>query len=299
MVHDLLSMTGYGESRAEIGPYAVEVTVRSVNSRYLDFRFKAPSMCSHLEPLVRRKVQQRLLRGKVDLNLQVSVAPDAGEQAVQVNRGLAKAYKELFETLQHDLALQDGDIPLSLIVGQRDVLQTMPDPALMRSHTDAYLAAVEQALEMMVAMQTAEGEALKVELLGRCQLLEGLIGEVTECVKTLPAILRDRLVGRITELLDGVGLVDENRIYQEAAQQAEKADVTEEIVRFKSHCQQFCATVAGGKGARGKKLDFIIQEMLREINTVGSKSSLLPVAQHVIRVKDELEKLREQVQNVA
>ncbi len=133
----------------------------------------------------------------------------------------------------------------------------------------------------------------------RCQKLESLIEEISHLVQGLPELIRDKLVARIKSLLAGLAPIEDSRVYQEAAQIAERADVTEELVRFKSHCQQFAMTIGEQVGPRGKKLDFIIQELLRETNTIGSKAAALPVLQLVVQVKDELEKLREQVQNVA
>jgi uncharacterized protein (TIGR00255 family) len=296
----LCSMTGFGESRAEIGSYTVMVTVRSVNSRYLDFRFKAPSICAFMEPMVRQRVKQLLVRGKVELNLALSRNPAAADAPVQVDIGLARAYKQIFLQLQQELGLTPGDIPLSLLAAQPEVLvRNSLDADQVSSHAEQYLEVVEEALRFLREMQEVEGRALQEDLLVRCEQLESLLDEVSLLVQDYPQVIRDRLAERIKKLLDGLAPVDEERVYQEAAQLAEKADITEEIVRFKSHCQQFFRTIREQTGSRGKKLDFIIQELLRETNTIGSKASSLPVVQVVVQIKDELEKLREQVQNVA
>ena len=300
MVETLLSMTGYGESQAEVGQHTVMVTARSVNSRYLDFRFKAPSICSYMEPLVRQLIKKLLARGKVELSLSITRNPDAEETSLQADLGLARAYKNIFSQLQQDLDLELTDIPLSLIVGQPEVLlKSSVDAKTVSNHTDQYLLVIEKALRSLRVMQEAEGEALQADLLMRCRKLESLIGEISLLVQGLPELIRDKLVVRIKSLLDGLAPIDDSRVYQEAAQIAERADVTEELVRFKSHCQQFSLTIGEQVGPRGKKLDFIIQELLRETNTIGSKAAALPVLQLVVQVKDELEKLREQVQNVA
>ncbi len=300
MANTLLSMTGYGESQAEVGSCTATVTVRSVNSRYLDFRFKAPSICAYMEPMVRQLIKKLLARGKVELSLSITRNPDAEETSLQVDLGLARAYKNIFSQLQQDLDLELTDIPLSLIVGQPDVLlKNSVDARSVSEHTDQYLLVIEEALQALRVMQEAEGKALQADLLMRCQKLESLIEEISLLVQGLPQLIRDKLVGRIKSLLDGLAPIDDSRIYQEAAQVAERADITEELVRFKSHCQQFAMTIGEQAGSRGKKLDFIIQELLRETNTIGSKAADLPVLQLVVQVKDELEKLREQVQNVA
>lgn len=300
MAESLLSMTGYGEAQAEVGPYTVMVTARSVNSRYLDFRFKAPSICSYMEPQVRQLIKKLLARGKVELSLSITRNPDAEETSLQVDLGLARAYKNAFLQLQQDLTLESMNIPLSLIVAQPEVLlKRSVDAKVVSQHTDQYLLVIEKALQSLRAMQQTEGEILQEDLLMRCKKLESLLDEISQSVQGLPELIRDKLVGRMKSLLDGLAPIDDERIYQEAAQLAERADVTEELVRFKSHCQQFSMTIGEQVGPRGKKLDFIIQELLRETNTIGSKAAALPVLQLVVQVKDELEKLREQVQNVA
>jgi len=295
----LFSMTGYGEAERAIGPYRVTVSVRAVNSRFLDCRFKAPAMLGHLEPQARKLVQRHVLRGKVDLNIQLQADDTAAEQLVQVNIALARGYLRAFLRLQRELGLAAGDIPLSLLVSQRDVLLNSPEPETLREEAANYLAVIEQALQALRTMQAAEGESLKADLLARIGQLEELLAAIAEQVEPLPAAIRDRLLARMEKLLAGTEMADDSRLYQEAALQAEKADVTEEMVRFRSHCQQFRQTITMQAGARGKKLDFIIQELLRETNTIGSKASCLPVAGTVIQIKNELEKLREQVQNIA
>ena len=295
----LRSMTGYGEAKAEIGAYMVMVNVRAVNSRYFDFRFKAPAVLGYLEPAARKLGQQFFQRGKIDLNILLNVNDAAAEQPVQANVALAKGYYQALLKLRQELGLPGGEIPLSLIVSQREVLQHTPELETLRAEREQYLAVIQQSLLAVRTMQVEEGENLKISLLAMIKHLEVLIEEIASQVIDLPTVIRDRLFAKMQSLLAGIEPFDENRLYQEAAMQAEKADVTEELVRFRSHCQQFCQTVERQTGARGKKLDFIIQELLREANTIGSKVSCLPVVQTVILIKNELEKLREQVQNVA
>ena len=300
MAETLLSMTGYGESQAEVAHYTVTATVRSVNSRFLDFRFKAPAVGFFMEPLARNLAKEWLARGKVELSLSITRRPDAEETVVRADFGLARAYKNIFLQLQQELGLQTADIPLSLIAAQPEVLlPNSIDPEEIKKHTEQFLLVIEKALRSLRAMQAAEGEALQADLLMRCRKLESLIEEISRSVQGLPELIRDKLATRIKNLLDGIVPVDDARVYQEAAQLAERADITEELVRFRSHCRQFSLTIEDQAGPRGKKLDFIIQELLREINTIGSKAAALPVLELVVQVKDELEKLREQVQNVA
>lgn len=300
MAESLLSMTGYGESQAELGGYTALVTVRSVNSRYLDFRFKAPVFCAYLEPRVRQLAKKLLLRGKVEVSLTIVRSPDSAEAPVRVDMALAHAYKNIFAQLQCELALAAQAVPLSLIVAQPDVIvRESVDARSVNAYTDSYLELIEQALRSLISMQEAEGQVLQEDLLMRCSRLESLINEISQLVQGLPDMIRDKLVVRMKALLEGLAPIDDVRVYQEAAQIADRADVTEELVRFQSHCQQFVTTICEQTGPRGKKLDFIIQELLRETNTIGSKASALPVLHVVVQVKDELEKLREQVQNIA
>ncbi len=296
---ELLSMTGYGEAEAAIGPFLASVSLRAVNSRYLDLRFKAPSVLAFLEPEARKLVQTHIWRGKVEVGIQLQLQTAAAGSAVQVNIPLARGYLEAFRQLQRELGLAAAEVPLALLVSQREVLQSGPEPEMVREDADSYLALVERAVLALRSMQVVEGQALKADLLARVEHLESLLAEISAQAAALPAAVRERLAARMQVLLAGRAGLDDDRLYQEAALQAEKADITEELVRFRSHCQQFRQTVTGQGGARGKKLDFIIQELLRETNTIGSKASCLPVAQTVILLKNELEKLREQVQNIA
>ncbi|NIA19421.1 MAG: hypothetical protein GWP07_03165, partial [Xanthomonadaceae bacterium] len=184
MAETLLSMTGYGESQAEVGHYTVMVTARSVNSRYLDFRFKAPSICSYMEPLVRQLSKKLLSRGKVELSLSITRDPEAEETSLQADLGLARAYKNIFTKLQQDLGLVLTDIPLSLIVSQPEVLlKNSVDAKAVRNHTDQYLLVIENALRSLRVMQETEGEALQADLLMRCRKLESLIGEISPLVQ--------------------------------------------------------------------------------------------------------------------
>lgn len=177
MADTLLSMTGYGEAQAEVGAYMVMATVRSVNSRYLDFRFKAPSICAYMEPQVRQLTKKLLLRGKVELSLAIDRNSDVEELSVQADFALARAYHNIFSQIQRDLALESTDIPLSLIVSQPEVLlKNTVDPKDISSNTDQYQAVIEKALRSLKTMQETEGGVLQADLLKRCQRLQILIG---------------------------------------------------------------------------------------------------------------------------
>ncbi|MCK4378965.1 MAG: hypothetical protein KAW01_06450, partial [Deltaproteobacteria bacterium] len=195
--------------------YTVMVTARSVNSRYLDFRFKAPSICAYMEPLVRQLIKKLLARGKVELGLSITRDPEAEETSLQADLGLARAYKNIFTQLQQDLGLELTDIPLSLIVGQPEVLlKNRIDSKAVSNYTDQYLLVIEKALRSLRLMQEAEGEVLQADLLMRCQKLESLMEEISHLVQGLPELIRDKLVVRIKSLLAGLAPIDDSRVYQ-------------------------------------------------------------------------------------
>jgi uncharacterized protein (TIGR00255 family) len=295
MIH---SMTGFGRSNAEVEGTRFDVEVRSVNHRHLDVRVKVPKAYNTLEAEVRSQVQGRLDRGKVDLSV-VNPSGSAAATKVKIDTEVATQYIEVGKEFEERYGLSVGlDVSsLFLLPGvSRTVEVEIPEEEVRT----AVLAAVDQALSALEVMRAAEGKNLERDVRERLQRIEELAdglearsGEVMQTVK-------ERLTARAKELTEEVGGLDEARLHQEVVMAADKLDVVEEIVRLRSHVGQFVSildeTRRGCPG--GRRLDFLLQEMGREANTIGSKANDASMAHSVVELKTELERIREQVQNI-
>lgn len=288
------SMTGYGKAETTTGDGKLTVEIRSVNHRYGEVSVKLPRLFLPLEAELRRRVADRLKRGKIDLFVQFETV-NGTAQAPQVNMALAKAYNDAFVSIRQALGIGEP-VSLGLIAAQRDVLvsqETSPD--LDRIAGDLY-AVLDSSLESMEAMRLREGEALAAEIAGRLATVTDLVQQVATRAPVAVAGNTERLKERISRLL-GETPLDETRLAQETAIMADRMDITEELVRLQSHFRQFSSTLALAEPV-GRKLDFLLQEMNREVNTIGSKANDGEITTLVVDLKAELEKIREQVQNI-
>lgn len=290
------SMTGFG--RADVNGEASVLTVeaRSVNHRHLEIALRFPRVLASLEPDARKMIQSRLERGRVDVTVQYGPAPGRAVQQLRVDAALAGDYLGQARALSSTLGLGD-DVPLGWILDRPGVLRVEdvepPDPAtLWPSLEDA----LNRALNGLVAQRTIEGAALAVELGALAGDLQGFVNEVGARAPVAAARREERLRERLRSLLVDAG-VDEARIVTEAAVWADKTDVTEELARLRSHLEQLRQMLDKG-GPVGRPLDFLIQELNREVNTIGSKADDLDVSQAVIAAKSVIEKMREQIQNL-
>jgi len=295
MIH---SMTGFGNARFRVGDFTFELEVRSVNHRHFDARIRLPRLLTNLEPDVRARLSARLARGKVDLSV---IAPEGGALAPRLDVDLAAAREYL--AAARALAESDG------VAGELDAASLLSLPGvsrfvepeladgLLRERT---LAAVDEALTALFAMRASEGAALARDLRARLDRALELTAEIEQRSGLIQEAVRERLRKRARQLEAETGLLDEARLHQEIAIAAERMDVTEEIVRLRSHVDQFRELLdAAGPGRPvGRQLEFLLQELAREANTIGSKGSDAPIAHWVVELKTELERLREQVQNV-
>ena len=288
------SMTGYGSGKAELGGKTFTVEIKSVNSRYSDFSIKMPRVYTFLEDPVRKAASARINRGKVDIYINVESSGD-DDSVVKVNEALAREYLEGLRTLSASLNISSNAtaetflrIPDVFTVDKAD-----EDEALILK---TVLEALSIALDGFDTMRIAEGEKLAGDLR---EHLGFILNATSEVEKRSPEIVKEyraRIEERMRDIL-GSATYDETRLLTEVAIFADKVNVNEETVRLKSHVDQFTKMLDEG-GSVGRKIDFLIQEMNREINTIGSKSNDLDVARIVIDVKAEIEKLREQIQNV-
>ena len=288
------SMTGFGRGEVEQGGRVWTAEIRCVNNRYLDLKMKLPRGYSSLEEKIRKKVAETHLRGRVDLFL--SVSGDFSDlQEVKVNLALAGDYRNALQALADEFGLESDITP--------QMLASYPD-VLTREQQDEDLAVVWGMAEKVIdtalwscdTMRSQEGEALAADLMARLKFFEKTIENIE---KNIPELLEQRqknLQERLEKLLANVQL-DPARLAQEVAMISDKTDVTEEIVRLRCHIAQFTLFLAEESGV-GRKLDFLIQEFLREVNTLASKINDANVAHLTVDLKSELEKMREQVQNI-
>ncbi|BEH09777.1 MULTISPECIES: YicC/YloC family endoribonuclease [Geobacter] len=288
------SMTGYGKSVVETDTGRTIVEIRSVNHRYGEVYVKMPRTLLAFENDVRKAVGDRLKRGKIEVFVQREEAV-GGENLPSVNIPLAKAYRDAFEQLKRELDLADP-VTLPLILSQRDVLSAREEDGNEDALRGELLGAVRGAVEAMEAMRLREGEALFADLTARRRTLSDIIERIALRAPAMVAEYAARLRERLTQLLSGTTL-DETRFAQEVALMADRSDITEELVRFRSHLVQFDDTLKLSEPV-GRKLDFLMQEFNREVNTIGSKAGDADTAALVVELKAELEKIREQVQNI-
>ena len=291
------SMTGYGRARKTLNGRDITVEVRSVNNRYLDCSVKVPRAYIFAEDALKALVQKSASRGKVDVFVTVA-STGAEETIVSVNEPLAKSYFAAIKTL-YSLG---GDSWVKSSCYATD-LARLPDVlTVTRAEEDldslsADLCEVAaQALEAHAAMRSKEGEKLAEDILGRLDTIEAITAKVEERSPQTVAEYREKLLARMQEVLQNTA-IDEGRILTEAAIFADKVAVDEETVRLRSHLSQLREMLQSGEPV-GRKLDFLIQEVNRESNTIGSKCSDVEIARNVVELKAEVEKIREQVQNI-
>ena len=290
------SMTGYGkfEEVSEQGRFTVEI--RSVNHRYGEISVRMPRSFLSLENEVKKLLATVLKRGKIDATIQWEEV-GGGASMPQADLVLAQGYADLFRGLASELGLS-GEVPLTLVLAQKGVLRDTITAATIdeAEYLPQLLSAVNGAIVSIDAMRTREGEALLLDLTARRRQLGEWIGQVGSRAPQVVSEYRQKLKVRLDQLLEGVEM-DPVRLAQEVAVMADRCDVTEELVRLASHFDQFDEALLLAEPV-GRKLDFLMQEMNREVNTIGSKSSDAEITALVVHIKAEMEKMREQVQNV-
>jgi uncharacterized protein (TIGR00255 family) len=287
-------MTGYGAASVENERMKASVTVRSLNHRYLDLSVHLSRRLLPLENDIRRAVQSRLQRGRVEVSLQASLREQEGE--VLPNRPLISGLVRALRDVQSDHALP-GEIHVTDLMRFPGAFEAQDaGPALEDGQRDELLALLAEALDGLEQMRTAEGDRLCVALLSAVEAVEAAAQRIQDLLERERGPRLEALQAKARGLLQDLGL-DESRLYQELARLVDRADVAEELQRLRSHAGQARAIVQAG-GACGKRLDFLAQEMGREANTIGSKSDQAALAQEVVALKGEIERFREQVQNV-
>lgn len=288
------SMTGYGRACVEQDGRQLTIELKSVNHRFLDLAFRMPRSFGFLEDDARRMISARLARGHVDLFATYRNLREDSKQVI-VDGALLSAYMDALDRIQEQTALNDNRTLMG-ISQMHDVLlvsEAEEDQDALRS---LMVEALTKALDQMEEMRLREGEALKGDILMRIDRLEQMTKEIEERYPATVDEYRERLRTRIEEMLNGT-TVDEQRLLQEVAVMADRSAIAEETVRLHSHFAQ-TREMAEAKEPVGRKLDFLVQELNREVNTISSKSQDVPITRLVISAKAEIEKIREQVQNV-
>ena len=288
------SMTGYGRAREMRNGRDITVEVRSVNNRYLDCTVKMPRAYIFAEDRMKARVQQAISRGKVDVFVTID-ASAADAAVVAVNEPLARGYYDALTRLKTMFDLS-GDITPEVLAKFPDVLAVPKAEEEVEAIAADICAVLDDALAAYNAMRAVEGEKLAADVAGRITIIEAVVGKVEERSPQTVAAYRQRLEAKMQEVLQST-TIDESRILTEAAIFADKIAVDEETVRLRSHIAQLQAMLVSGEPV-GRKLDFLIQEVNRECNTIGSKCNDLTIAQDVVNMKAEVEKIREQVQNM-
>jgi uncharacterized protein (TIGR00255 family) len=289
----LKSMTGYGQGTASGENFTVIVDLRSVNHRTLDIHWRAPQDLASLEIPLKKMIQAAVSRGRVDVAINFTQVADV---AFELNRPLIRGYLEALRMMREEFGLV-GEADLASLTRLPNVLTpSTASGALSSAVIEGVEAALTHALTALVAMRAVEGHELQKEMLARIGRIENHVAVIEADSAGIVDAYRDKLRRRIEELIEKAS-IDETRLAQEVAHLAERSDISEEIARLKSHLSQ-TQELLSGDGEIGKKLDFLLQEINREANTILSKSSELTVCDSAIEIKSEVEKLREQAQNV-
>lgn len=288
------SMTGFGAGDAETADFKVHIEVKAVNQRFLETNYHMPYSMNMFENQLTKKIKEYASRGKLDINIRFQDLRDKAV-TVKVDKGLVAAYGQALQEISSQLELS-APVTAAQIASYPDVLKLNEENADVEAAQPVLMQAMEQALESFVAMREAEGQNIQRDLLARIGTLENFVGELEKLAPEIVAAYRQRLENLLREYLAKED-IEESRIIQEVALFTDKVNYTEETVRLRSHFDQFRQIITAGEPV-GRKLDFLIQEMNREINTVASKANSAGAAQFVVDVKSEIEKIREQIQNI-
>jgi uncharacterized protein (TIGR00255 family) len=287
-------MTGYGRAQKTSPQAEMTVELRAVNHRYLDCSVRVPRLFAYLEEAVKARVQKAVSRGKVDVFVSLELAPTENV-LVSLNRPLAEGYLAAMRAMAAEYDLRN-DVSVMALARMPDIFNIRKEELDTEAFTRAVCAVTDEALAQFSAMRVREGAHLAGDILSSLDTIDTLVARLEVRSPQTVEEYRARLDARMKEILDGVG-VDEARILAEAALYADRIAVNEETVRLRSHGVQIRALLASG-GAVGRKLDFLVQECNREVNTIGSKGHDTEIAMMVVDLKSEIEKIREQAQNI-
>ena len=290
----LRSMTGYGRGHQVIGNYDITVEVKSVNHRYFEFSSRIPKAYQFLEEKIKTAVQNGCSRGKVEASVSIQLI-GGGENEVTLNVDITRGYLAALRSSAGELDLLD-DLRLSDLVQFPDIFTVRKRELDPEEVWEAVRGVAEEAVNSFVRMREREGRQLKEDLVGRLENIAGTLSFIEERAPVLKEEYYNRLYKKITELLADKN-IDETRLVTEAAIFADRVAIDEETVRLRSHLKQFAELLETDQPV-GRKLDFLVQEMNRETNTIGSKCQDVDITRRVVDIKSEIEKIREQIQNL-
>ena len=292
---NIFSMTGYGKGEYNDGKRSLTAEIKTINNRYCDISIKTSKVLRFFEDNIRKILKNNLQRGRIDVYINIEYISES-DTLIVPNMALARQYKDAIDKIKTDLGI-NGSPSLDTIIRFQDVLAAKEDDPDDEELGTCLENAVNEAVKNLLTMREKEGVQLRADISRSVAKIIELMEIISENSRTIVEDYKNKFETRIKELLGTNHELDENRLYNEIVIYADKSDVNEEIVRFNSHMSQLSQALEGG-GTIGRKLDFIIQEANREINTLGSKVSSLEIIQVVIEIKNLLEKIREQVQNI-
>lgn len=289
------SMTGYGRANAVIDGTQINIDIKSVNHRYFDFNAKISKEYVFVEDKVKKIVNENISRGKIDLYLYIN-SDAVADYELELNQPLAAGYVNAFKTISKKLKVKN-DISASFLTRMPEVVRIKKSDINEQKTEDSVKEVLKQALASFDAMRVAEGKKLYVDLVKNLDIIEKNVEEIERLAPESIEIYREKLKNRMLEALEGKEY-DEQRLIMEVAIFADRIDIGEETVRLKSHLSQFRNLIDSDGQPVGKKLDFIVQEMNREVNTIGSKCNSIDITNFVVDTKSVIEKIREQIQNI-
>ncbi|UCZ51791.1 YicC family protein [Bacillus shivajii] len=291
----VISMTGYGRSSKEIADSEVTVEMKAVNHRFCEINIRMPRQFFFLEDQLKKTISNYVQRGKVDVFIHLK-GEGIVERSLSVDWDLFQDYHETY-TKMIERTTSSAAFPVDQLLLHENVVEVQEKEEVTEDLKEMLLSAVEEASVQLKEMRMKEGQELYSDVTKRIEKLSGWTEKLTELAPTVQKNYRDRLQKRVEEFMNGALDIDEARMLTEVAVYADKTDIQEEITRIDSHLKQFIHILSEG-GVVGRKLDFVVQELNRETNTIGSKANDIEISQLVVDLKSELEKVREQVQNI-
>lgn len=296
--HNMIkSMTGFGRGQYTDSQKTITVEIRAVNHRYCDIFVKMPRRYSFAEEKIKAEVKKKLARGKIEIGVSIDTFGTT-DTDIRLDKALAGKYYNALSELNDNFELSSDGITLSLLAKMPDVIKNAPAEEDEAEMERCLIEATVKAVDDICRMREVEGEKLAADIAMRSDIISDIRSAIEERAPMIEREYAAKLKARIEELLDGIAEVPEERIALEAAVFADKANITEELVRLQSHIDQLRSFLKTEENAIGKKMDFLIQEMNREANTIGSKSNDKEITSRMLDLKAEIEKIREQVQNI-
>ena len=289
------SMTGFGKREALSHGTMVGIEIRSVNHRFCEILTRLPKILSNMELELKEMVKKTCERGRIEVTVTMNGRGSGSNKVVQLDRELARRYVQGLRALQREFNLV-GVVDVNVVAGFRDLFSATEEAPPIKDISKITSTLTKRALTELESMRRKEGAILQKDMIQRIQTIDGRLQMVEQRIPRALQAVAARLKARVAKLLEGES-VNPDRLAQEVAMLAERSDVTEELIRLQSHLTQFRTAVKSKKPV-GKRLDFLLQEMGREVNTIGSKANDAEISAHVVELKSELEKIREQVQNI-